>query len=141
MIRQPPRYTRTDTLLPYTALVRSGRRLLLDAAVLAERPVGGLRRHLGLPRPPHRGGAEGRRATRQGRRHGAQPARAPRRDDHPGAPGEGLARPRLPEGRAPLILQSLGFLVRWEGWRLRSEERRVGKECVSTCSYRWSPYH
>src|SRR3546814_13283085 len=23
----------------------------------------------------------------------------------------------------------------------RSEERRVGKECVSTCSYRWSPYH
>src|SRR3546814_12984626 len=23
----------------------------------------------------------------------------------------------------------------------RSEERRVGKECVSTCRYRWSPYH
>src|SRR3546814_11152980 len=23
----------------------------------------------------------------------------------------------------------------------RSEERRVGKECVSTCSSRWSPYH
>src|SRR3546814_17716334 len=22
----------------------------------------------------------------------------------------------------------------------RSEERRVGKECVSTCRYRWSPY-
>src|SRR3546814_17507352 len=22
-----------------------------------------------------------------------------------------------------------------------SEERRVGKECVSTCKYRWSPYH
>src|SRR3546814_7656130 len=23
----------------------------------------------------------------------------------------------------------------------RSEERRVGKECVSTCRSRWSPYH
>src|SRR3546814_19655231 len=31
---------------------------------------------------------------------------------------------------------SLGdYLVR------RSEERRVGKECVSTCRSRWSPYH
>src|SRR3546814_4273330 len=25
--------------------------------------------------------------------------------------------------------------------RQRSEERRVGKECVSTCRSRWSPYH
>src|SRR3546814_3413667 len=25
--------------------------------------------------------------------------------------------------------------------RVRSEERRVGKECVSTCRSRWSPYH
>src|SRR3546814_5179899 len=24
---------------------------------------------------------------------------------------------------------------------LRSEERRVGQECVSTCRSRWSPYH
>src|SRR3546814_11844332 len=24
---------------------------------------------------------------------------------------------------------------------LRSKERRVGKECVSTCRSRWSPYH
>src|SRR3546814_14267002 len=46
---------------------------------------------------------------------------------------------------------------RWPGWQgalarhakqgaelkeiLRSEERRVGKECVSTCRSRWSPYH
>src|SRR3546814_8427779 len=27
------------------------------------------------------------------------------------------------------------------GLTLRSEERRVGKECVSTCSSRWSPDH
>src|SRR3546814_3174055 len=26
-------------------------------------------------------------------------------------------------------------------YRGRSEERRVGKESVSTCRYRWSPYH
>src|SRR3546814_1786859 len=25
--------------------------------------------------------------------------------------------------------------------RTRSEERRVGKECVSTCRSRWTPYH
>src|SRR3546814_18590338 len=25
--------------------------------------------------------------------------------------------------------------------RVRSDERRVGKECVSTCRSRWSPYH
>src|SRR3546814_15692956 len=25
--------------------------------------------------------------------------------------------------------------------RLRSEERRVGKECGSTCRYRWAAYH
>src|SRR3546814_20435931 len=27
------------------------------------------------------------------------------------------------------------------GDAVRSEERRVGKECVSTCRSRWSPYH
>src|SRR3546814_4017890 len=26
-------------------------------------------------------------------------------------------------------------------WERRSEERRVGKECVSTCRSRWSPNH
>ena len=27
------------------------------------------------------------------------------------------------------------------GTRVRSEERRVGKECASKCRSRWSPYH
>src|SRR3546814_5051122 len=31
-----------------------------------------------------------------------------------------------------------GYLL---GFVARSEERRVGKECVSTCRSRWSPYH
>src|SRR3546814_17818111 len=34
--------------------------------------------------------------------------------------------------RGPLLRNAL-----WD----RSEERRVGKKCASTCRYRWSPYH
>src|SRR3546814_14307839 len=32
---------------------------------------------------------------------------------------------------------------RYDSWVYfgRSEERRVGKECVSTCRFRWSPVH
>src|SRR3546814_13514632 len=33
------------------------------------------------------------------------------------------------------------FQVLQYGQQIRSEERRVGKECVSTCRTRWSPYH
>src|SRR3546814_14073489 len=29
----------------------------------------------------------------------------------------------------------------FQEFAVRSEERRVGKECVSTCRSRWSPYH
>src|SRR3546814_11320492 len=36
-----------------------------------------------------------------------------------------------------ILFVTLSFLI----GRLRSEERRVGKECVSTCRSRWSPYH
>src|SRR3546814_17654393 len=32
-------------------------------------------------------------------------------------------------------------LQRWQANQDRSEERRVGKECVGTCRYRWSPDH
>src|SRR3546814_8446952 len=34
-----------------------------------------------------------------------------------------------------------GVMLVLAGIALRSEERRVGKECVSTCRSRWSPYH
>src|SRR3546814_1676524 len=37
------------------------------------------------------------------------------------------------------VLVSLEYFKRDE--LLRSEERRVGKECVSACRSRWSPYH
>src|SRR3546814_3446552 len=34
-----------------------------------------------------------------------------------------------------------GGIVLGHHMKVRSEERRVGKECVSTCRSRWSPYH
>ena len=33
------------------------------------------------------------------------------------------------------------FLISYAVFCLRSEERRVGKECPSLCRSRWSPYH
>src|SRR3546814_18664905 len=33
------------------------------------------------------------------------------------------------------------YLLDWLEEAQRSEERRVGKECVSTCRSRWSQYH
>src|SRR3546814_18225012 len=40
-----------------------------------------------------------------------------------------------------LIGRSLRAVTNLSGFGERSEERRVGKECVSTCRSRWSPYH
>src|SRR3546814_18879256 len=34
-----------------------------------------------------------------------------------------------------------GPVTTWKAGLTRSEERRVGKECVSTCRSRWSPCH
>src|SRR3546814_15352025 len=49
------------------------------------------------------------------------------------------SRQRIINSRTDLRLQ-LGVAERLQR-ALRSEERRVGKECVSTCRSRWSPYH
>src|SRR3546814_20138052 len=46
--------------------------------------------------------------------------------------------------KAPIRASPLGQSVQWNSslrLQSRSEERRVGKECVSTCRSRWSPYH
>src|SRR3546814_17121486 len=40
-----------------------------------------------------------------------------------------------------VIIRILGFTSKTIPFSSRSEERRVGKECVSTCRSRWSPYH
>src|SRR3546814_13716187 len=41
------------------------------------------------------------------------------------------------EYKDPVVQELIGE----KGWLIRSEERRVGKECVSTGRSRWSPYH
>src|SRR3546814_14886473 len=46
----------------------------------------------------------------------------------------------------PLALEAASAELSTDAWKrviaeARSEERRVGQECVSTCRYRWSPYH
>src|SRR3546814_13148731 len=43
------------------------------------------------------------------------------------------------ESSAFFGLSSVGADAGYE--HLRSEERTVGKACVSTCRFRWSPYH
>src|SRR3546814_20866518 len=50
----------------------------------------------------------------------------------------GAQHPKGPEGKTAAQQKAEARLATVEG---RSEERRVGKECVSTCRSRWSPYH
>src|SRR3546814_19131895 len=42
---------------------------------------------------------------------------------------------------APLVYFHPFLRVIRQADQIRSEERRVGKECVSTCRSRWSPYY
>src|SRR3546814_20050430 len=42
---------------------------------------------------------------------------------------------------APALIASGAICFAISIGAFRSEERRVGKECVSTCRSRWSPYH
>src|SRR3546814_12569043 len=59
-----------------------------------------------------------------------------------------LCKPGLAPRRSRALTPSLagsterrGDAPRAPATYQRSEERRVGKECVSTCRSRWSPYH
>src|SRR3546814_15997676 len=127
MIRRPPRSTRTDTLFPYTTLFRSAgaaaaaRRRLAGAAhrVEAVRALGDARHDLALGDAV---AAADFRIVGKRRNGGLRVRRAPSR-------GEGLAEDQH--------VAELGDVFLF----LRSEERRVGKACVSTCRSRWSPYH
>src|SRR3546814_15419606 len=63
--------------------------------------------------------------------------------------GDAIENPGAVGGRdpCPLILGGVRRIeraldiFRRRQRKLRSEERRVGKECVSTCRSRWSPSH
>src|SRR3546814_14274878 len=133
MIRRPPRSTRTDTLCPFTTLFRSGLGQLRHAgesaeagelAVVADRQdevAVGTGHHL----VGHDVGMLA--ALALGDLAGGQVVEA-----LVGEPGDlGVEQAEvdaLAEAGHAAIVQ-------------RSEERRVGKECVSTCRSRWSPYH
>src|SRR3546814_14970069 len=51
---------------------------------------------------------------------------------------DGTSRINLDQPQADGLFEPVADAA---GHVLRSEARRVGKECVSTCSYRWSPAH
>src|SRR3546814_18774440 len=120
-IRRPQRSTRTDTLFPYTTLFRSrapagtGRaRLGGHGRVHGAAPAQPVRTHRTHECPPVRGACRRRRRRRilVRRRHG---------------PDSFL---RVRRGRPPFP----------SNLQYRSEERRVGQDCVSTCRSGWSPY-
>src|SRR3546814_19189589 len=118
MIRRPPRATRPDTLFPYTPLFRSG-----QDQIGQRRP---LRRNTPMDGVAEDGGG-GDQTRRQGFFHRQPPFFA-----------ASLAALRARRPRAFSISSPSPPAI---SFRARSEERRVGKECVSTCRFRWSPYH
>src|SRR3546814_15235227 len=57
-------------------------------------------------------------------------------------PGSQIVRSRSSKKRAYSPTQGpVGGAPSYGGPTVRSEARRVGKECVSTCRTRWWPYH
>src|SRR3546814_20455263 len=111
MIRRPPRSTRTDTLFPYTTLFRSGIEPVTD----------GIMRYSLL-------GRSGLRVSKLAL--GTMTF------------GPGADWSRSEEDCRPVFdafVEAGGHFI--DTANMRSEERRVGKEWVSKCRSRWSPYH
>src|SRR3546814_11873510 len=155
MLRRPPRSTRTDTLFPYTTLFRS----------VCNRGSINLS-HQGDEDGPagtsvfdyDKLGETVRLAVRQLDRVidlNFYPIESARRGNLRWRPvGLGVMglqdvffKLRLPfdgeQARAlsARIAETIYYFALETSCELRSEERRVGKECVSTFRYRWSLYH
>src|SRR3546814_15125262 len=127
MLRRPPISTRTDTLFPYTTLFRS-------FTVSPPTPGKNLTEHTlrNLHRQHRRTSVTGSRAEHFNQRL-----------VQGGIGCEDVRRAQLIATTADLRHESARFPDKQQSRRAvpRSEERRVGKECVSTCRSRWSPYH
>src|SRR3546814_20457383 len=134
MLRRPPRSTRTDPLFPYTTLFRSAAELIHRGAAVDE-ILHHLGRHLGriggdaLVGDAVVAGEDGGIGTVDRRRIAALPGGQPHR--------QLLQSPERAGRLGELALAQKGVLRSL----LRSEERRVGKECVGTCRSRWWPVH
>src|SRR3546814_16964518 len=68
---------------------------------------------------------------------GRRPHRLSRTRERPPRPQ--LAIATQPGRACAKVAKRTGYIVRLE--RCRSEERRGGKGCGSTCKSRWTPYH
>src|SRR3546814_13443365 len=127
MIRRPPRSTRTDPLFPYTTLFRSAHRR--HAMVVADLHI--VEEHL----------VDMAVAARElDRAHGD--ARRLHVDPKIGQPlvlGHGRIGAHDDDAIVAILRPARPQFLSVD--LPRSEERRVGKECVSTCRSRWSPYH
>src|SRR3546814_13657334 len=147
MIRRPPRSTRTDPLFPYTTLFRSPDRYIRYAARIAieHQPVASWR-NLALNETNPRAIAEAMIAMA---RVGDS---ASKTQIFKKLTAVNIAS--LPSDQKLDLLRAIELAILRLGMPdnqekaavisylnpLRSEERRVGKECVSTCRSRWSPY-
>src|SRR3546814_11177025 len=131
MIRRPPRSTRTDTLFPYTTLFRSASADdAEDVALFHDEQVLAIDLHFGA-RPLAEQNAVARLHVQRG--HLAIFAARAR------AYGDDFAFLRLFLRGIGNEDAACGLLFGFDP--ARSDERRVGKECVSTCRSRWSPYN
>src|SRR3546814_12962448 len=143
MIRRPPRSTRTDTLFPYTTLFRSLDGLPEAAGILdvhgleALSPLDavGIEQEVDLvdlaAEADHQHAGEVR-MTRHPPQHPLQVGVALAVAGHAAAGGMGQCHDAVD-------VRVLRQDRRRDRVRDRSEERRVGNGCVSTCRSRWWP--
>src|SRR3546814_12980537 len=137
MIRRPPRSTRTDTRFPYTTLFRSSKGVffnLQDLPAAAQVPGAArdalLMRVIGSPDPygKHTDGMGGATSST--------------------SKCVIISEASVPDHDVDYLYGQVSIdtaFVDWSGncgnLSARSEERRVGKECVSQCRSRWSRDH
>src|SRR3546814_13911801 len=147
MLLRPPRSTRTDTLFPYTTLFRS--RCGAEARrVLCRAIIGGLQgseRGVALVQQV----GEWKRFGSHGLAGGCCGGENLRdvvgigndRDLVAMAQAAGLDLPQLIRGKIVDARHAETDSVEGAVGDVRSEERRVGKECVRMCRSRWWPGH